>query len=139
MIVVRLSQAEYARHVVSDWEEMTGRTVRRASAPCQQSPAPRAEELPLRECGTGRRKIIGELIYAARCTRPDISFAVSRLGRYVERWCEWAEADLGHICGYLAERADLSLVLLNAGDSWDSLRVDIWCDADFSAPKTSFC
>jgi transposase InsO family protein len=47
------------------------------------------------------RQLIGSLLYAATCTRPDIAFAVSYLSRYLSapRSCHWTAAK--HILRYL--------------------------------------
>ena len=68
---------------------------------------------------------------------PDISFAVGRVARYVDKWCPWAEAELAHLAGYLSITCGLELVMLNAGDSWDDLLLHAWSDADFNVPKST--
>ena len=116
-IVVFLSQSDYSQHIVEDYEGVTGKFARKVDTPCQQNLAPRPEDLEPLECGTGRRKIIGEIIYSSRCTRPDESFGVGHLGQYVEKWCHLSEAQLAHLVGYIANSVEYKLVFLNSGDS----------------------
>ena len=52
---------------------------------------------------------IGSLMYAAQCTRADISFAISKLSRFisnprVEHW-----KAIGRVLGYLKNTKELSL------------------------------
>ena len=107
--MVFLSQEEYSHRIVTDWEEMTGRNVRLVETPAQQTTPPRTGELVSSECGTGRRKKIAEIFYSARCTRPDESLSSGRVARYVDKWYNWAEAELEHLVGYIANTADYSL------------------------------
>ena len=131
------SQSEYSERIVSDYEAITNKSVRTTETPAQQTTPPRTEDLEPYEAGTDRRKIVGEILYSARCTRRDQSFAVGRASRYVEKWNDWSELELTHLVGYIKGTIHHALLFFNAGDSWDDLYVVIWSDASFEAPKST--
>ena len=62
---------------------------------------------------------------------------MGRLGRYVEKWCDWAKAELAHLVWYIDGTVWYALVFLDAGDDWESLYVDFSSDADFNVPKST--
>ena len=105
--------------------------------PAQKIIPPRTDELEAFECGTGRRQVIGEIFYSARYTRPDESLPSRRVAKYVDKWCEWAETELEHLVGYVANTTDYCLVFINEGDTWDDLSVEFWADSNFVAPKST--
>jgi hypothetical protein len=50
--------------------------------------------LEARPCPTIVRSILGTLMYAARCTRPD---SVARFARYADKWSDpWVDKELKH-------------------------------------------
>ena len=60
-----------------------------------------------------------------------------RVARYADKWCEWAETELEHLVGYVANTTDYCLVFINEGDTWDDLSVEFWADSNFVAPKST--
>ena len=87
-------------------------------------------------------ELIGSLLWVARCTRPDVSFAVAFLARFAApgRWSVVADRYLERIIAYLACTRDYVLVQwLSPGDV---LSVVTYTDADhagcpFTARSTS--
>ena len=80
---VSLSQAAYLENflaeLLAEWKP-----VRAVRANGQSTPALVAADLEPKACPAIVRSILGALMYAARCTRPDLSFPVNRMVRY--RW-----------------------------------------------------
>ena len=68
----------------------------RARSPGQSITQPDPKLLPEQPCDPGVRELVGSLLFLSRCTRFDLSFVFARLGRFVTRWCEWAQKDTKH-------------------------------------------
>lgn len=75
-------------------------------------------------------------MYAARGSRPDTSFPVSRLGRFTDYWGPWSQQELTHLMGYFKYTKDYILRLVNAGDLWEDLILVTDSDADHNAPRS---
>eukprot|EP00959_Pyramimonas_sp_CCMP1952_P244231 5105421-Pyramimonas_sp.AAC.1 len=54
-VAIAISQADYCMRIVRDWEAAIGSSDRPAATPAQQTPPPRADDLPPAEAGAGRR------------------------------------------------------------------------------------
>ena len=81
-------------------------------------------------CDPGLCELFGSLLFLSRCTRC-ISFVKARLARFVTRWCEWAQKEIKHILGFVADTAEWSLIMKSADDDWEELRLSTFCDASF--------
>ena len=66
---------------------------------------------PGEQCEPQRRvqKLLGMLLWLHRCTRPDIGFALSRLGSRVTTWNEECNVALARLVSYLRVTADMDL------------------------------
>ena len=80
-------------------------------------------------------KIVGQLIWLARCVRFDVSYAVSKLASGISRWGEEHTNTLAHLCGYLMGSADLSLTF-RPRDPNRELLLQICPDASWQAPRS---
>ena len=142
-MVLTISQADYVDELAATFLDRAGKTkLRKVLTPLpreQPPPADYEQEGVLHFCAA---EMIGALLWVARCTRPDISFAVAFLARFVgaERWCTVADRYLERIVAYLAATRDHVLVMwLAVGDT---LFVKTFADADhagcpFSGRSTS--
>jgi hypothetical protein len=72
--------------------------------------------------------IVGMLLYLSTNTRPDISFAVSQVGRFCSNPKQSHAAAIKTIVRYLAGTADKGMILHPRGD----LKLELFCDADFA-------
>uniref|UniRef100_A0AAV1U0G2 Reverse transcriptase Ty1/copia-type domain-containing protein n=1 Tax=Peronospora matthiolae TaxID=2874970 RepID=A0AAV1U0G2_9STRA len=74
--------------------------------------------------------------YIARCTRPDICFAVQKATRqtHTPTVKDWKTAK--RIVRYLEGSKTLKLHLNGNGPTTDDIKVECWSDADFAADKT---
>ena len=79
------------------------------------------------------RSLIGELLYASVCTRPDITFAVNLLARATESPCEKHVNHCRRVLKYLASHRDHG-ILFKKTDS-DNIRLTAFCDSDFACDK----
>ena len=63
----------------------------------QSTTPPDPKTMEARPCPTIVRSILGTLMYAARCTRPDLAYPVARLARFTDRWSDpWVDKELKH-------------------------------------------
>ena len=97
----------------------------------QSGRAPEAKDQPQAECGTSVRRVQGELIFLAGGTRGDLSHPISRLGSFLDRWCDWSLRELKHILGYLLHTVDYRLEFEGGKDAWEDLILETQCDAAF--------
>jgi hypothetical protein len=72
--------------------------------------------------------IIGMLLYLSTNTRPDISFAVSQVGRFSASPKQSHAIAVKTIIRYLAGTKDKGMILKPRGD----LKLELYCDADFA-------
>jgi hypothetical protein len=72
--------------------------------------------------------VIGMLLYLSTNTRPDISFAVSQVGRFSSNPKQSHATAVKTIVRYLAGTADKGMIMKPRGD----LRLELYCDADFA-------
>lgn len=101
----------------------------------QGSTAPDPKELEMVPCPPIVRSIVGTLMYAARCTRPDIAYPVARLARYLDRWSDpWLDRELRHIIAYVYGSTNEKLGFKYKGDLWEDLVLEVYSDANFAAP-----
>ena len=82
---------------------------------------------------TGYREIVGSLIYIMTCTRPDLSWVVSKLSQYLAepKQQHWATAK--HILRYLKGTMDQELHYQKCEESL--LQLEGYSDADWAADK----
>nr|GEY99762.1 putative zinc finger, CCHC-type [Tanacetum cinerariifolium] len=76
---------------------------------------------------------VGSIMYAVRCTRPDVVFAQNITSRFQQNpgECHWT--DVKHILKYLRNTKDMFLVY--GGNPEAKLRVDCYCDAGFETDR----
>jgi hypothetical protein len=85
-------------------------------------------------CEFPYRELVGALLWIARCSRPDILYAVNQVGAHSHNPSEAHVIALKKILRYLKGTIQLPLVLRRpAGTSSGVLAVEVWTDADFGA------
>ena len=101
----------------------------------QSTSAPDPKTLEAKPCPTIVRSILGTLMYAARCTRPDLAYPVARLARYTDRWSDpWVDKELKHLLAYVLGSTSRPLCFRSGGDLWEDLWLEMHSDANFAAP-----
>ena len=76
------------------------------------------------------REAVGSLIYLTTCTRPDLSFVVSRLSQYLAEPTEEQWVTVKHVLRYLKGTADKGLTFRR---STENLGIKAYSDADWAA------
>uniref|UniRef100_A0AAV1T6R3 Reverse transcriptase Ty1/copia-type domain-containing protein n=1 Tax=Peronospora matthiolae TaxID=2874970 RepID=A0AAV1T6R3_9STRA len=81
------------------------------------------------------RSLVGSLLWIARCTRPDICFAVHKATRQTHKPTtkDWKIAK--RIARYLKATKNLRLHLNGNGPTQQNVKIECWSDADFAADK----
>ena len=82
------------------------------------------------------QSLIGSLLWVARCSRPDIAFAVHKATRqtHAPRVLDWKLAK--RVARYLKGTATLKLEMATKQTSRDALQFEAYSDADYAADKT---
>jgi hypothetical protein len=81
---------------------------------------------------TPYRSSVGELLYLAVCTRPDISFAVNMVARFVQKPHEVHWSAVKQIARYLIGTPDTGLLYRNSGGPF---RLYAYSDSDFATDR----
>ena len=83
------------------------------------------------------QSLVGSLLWIARCTRPDIAFAVHRATRktHAPTYQDFKMAK--RILRYLAGTAQLKLTMKADQDAATAMRVSAYTDADYAADKAT--
>ena len=77
------------------------------------------------------RKFVGALMYVARATRPDATYAVNKLARGVSCWSKASDAELAHVVGHLSATEGHGLCMnVDVRDKKEDLWLELWVDAD---------
>ena len=101
---ILLSQRSYIRDLLSRYEDLVPKSTPLPGT-LDETPEENVQISDVRAAQT----LVGELLWAACRSRPDLSFATSWLGRHVTR-CPRRVHSLGrHTLGYLSATADMSL------------------------------
>ncbi|GJX28315.1 hypothetical protein Tco_0236394 [Tanacetum coccineum] len=77
--------------------------------------------------------IVGSIMYALRCTRPDIAFGQNITSRFQHNPCEPHWTAMKTIIKYLRNTKDMFLVY--GGNPEAELRVDCYCNAGFETDR----
>ena len=80
--------------------------------------------------------LIGNLLWIARCTRPDISFAVHRATRQTHSPIMKDWKMVKRIAMYIKGTKTLKLFIGSTVKSMDPIQILSWSDADFAADKS---
>lgn len=130
---ISIKQTQYIDDVTNRFNQAEAKPV---SNPCdsswklshEDSPTTSAERTEMRK--KPYRQLIGCLLYISICTRPDISYAVNHLSRYVENPGELHWKAGIRVLRYL--RTTRHYGLLFGGMGTDN-RVEVYCDADWGS------
>ena len=123
--VVKMSQKKYISKVL---EQFGMSDCKPRSTPCEQ-------KLQCNTSGdaidsTQYRKAVGSLIYVMTCTRPDLSWVVSKLSQYLSEPKEQHWAAVKHVMRYLKSTIDHELCYKK---SVENLKLEAYSDADWAS------
>ena len=83
------------------------------------------------------QKLVGMLLWMGRNIRPDIAYAVSRLGTRVTKWDKKAEAELARVVQYLDQTKGARLVMkVGDGVKYHDMSVRTYSDANLAYPAS---
>lgn len=91
---------------------------------------PRAGDLEPGRNAQCCRVHVGGLLFLARCTRPDISYAVGCIARLVDKWSHAADAKLHRLMEYINATADVGIEFAMHDADYGQLFVEAAADAD---------
>lgn len=137
VVFLALSQREHAEALVAACKTAAGKNnLRAVDTPTLRDPPPEADFASEGRMAGLAPRFIEALLWLARCTRPDLSFAVCFLAKYASKWCLAADRYLERICAYVDCTTDMALQsVIHRGDT---LRVVALADADHAGcPTTS--
>lgn len=80
------------------------------------------------------REVVGSLLYLTTCTRPDLSYTVSKLSQYFSEPTEEQWATVKHVLRYLKGSSDKELCYRKSDDM--ELWIQAYSDADWAADQT---
>jgi hypothetical protein len=92
------------------------------------SSAPAEEKGMLAGCAAS---IVMKILWAARCARPDLTVATTRLARQVSCWTTQSDRLLHRLVCYMDSTSDF-LLEGNVATDVDSWKLDVYSDADFA-------
>ena len=132
----KIDMSDYVKMVIEEYKKLwPDKTIYNRSTPIADElrheteasvPTPRVQ------------KLVGMLLWLSRCSRIDISMAVSRLGSRVSRWDSKCEVQLNHLIGYLQSHTNYHLTMkFNKGDSVSDLDATIFTDANLASSGKS--
>jgi len=87
--------------------------------------------------GKPARTPICSTLYLARGTRIDLAYATGCLARRVTKWDNDSKIHLQQMLGYIKGKPNYGLKFINCKDSWDSLQIELYCDADYNTPAST--
>lgn len=108
----------------------------------KESNIPGTSELTMGDCdmsvfGATCKKWIGSLLFIARGSRPDITFSVAYVARYLDKWTAECDKKLIQIFGYLKATKGYQLNGISGNESVEQLWVELFSDADYAGDKDS--
>ncbi|KAA8491984.1 Copia protein [Porphyridium purpureum] len=132
-----LDHDHYQTLVVKEFEEELGQVLRAVKSPGEKMNADAVLDVQVEHGHLKIREHVGRLLWLARTVRPDISYAVGVVARYVDSWNVAAERLLVRVMQYLKVPREpleyLRMTSLKVGD----VSVLGYADADFAGcPET---
>ncbi|KAA8498070.1 Copia protein [Porphyridium purpureum] len=132
-----LGHDHYQALVVKEFEEELGQVLRAVKSPGEKMNADAVLDVQVEHGHLKIREHVGRLLWLARTVRPDISYAVGVVARYVDSWNVAAERLLVRVMQYLKVPREpleyLQMTSLKIGD----VSVLGYADADFAGcPET---
>jgi hypothetical protein len=126
---IKIDQSKYLQDILKRFDMVECRTY---SAPAiAEEYRDRDSEVPTDS--SLYKQLIGSLIYLSVITRPDISFAVGKLSKYMQQPTEPDMVAAFRVLRYLAGTQDRGITYSNTGDS----NFVAYADADWAGDKTT--
>lgn len=124
---VTMSQEKYTNKILQHFNMQDCRT---RETPCDQKLEYSENAMKMSDVKM-YRKAVGSLIYLTTCTRPDLSFVVSRLSQYFAEPTEEQWVTVKHVLRYLKGTSKKGLCF--KGDGSEKLGIQAYSDADWAS------
>lgn len=133
---VKMSQAKYVDKIL---ERFDMQDCKPRSTPCEQK-LNYTDGADMMIDVRRYREVVGSLIYLSVCTRPDLSFVVSKLSQYFSEPTDEQWVTVKHVLRYLKGTSDKGLCYTKC----DTLGLQAYSDADWAADNdrrstTGYC
>jgi len=119
---IKMSQKKYFDKILTKFE-MQDSKVR--SKPCDEGLAKEVDESPRLEDPRLYREIVGSLIYAMSCTRPDLSYVVTKLAQTMSEPTERDMKVAKGVLRYIKGTANFGVSFSKSSENLSG-----YCDAD---------
>lgn len=123
---VTMSQTKYVEKIL---ERFNMQNCKPRSTPCEQK-LNYTNDAAVMSDVKKYREAVGSLIYLTVCTRPDLSFVVSKLSQYFAEPTEQQWGTVKHVLRYLKATCNKKLCFRK---SEENLRIQAYSDADWAA------
>ncbi|XP_032887148.1 uncharacterized mitochondrial protein AtMg00810-like [Amblyraja radiata] len=130
---VRMSQKKYVEKIL---ERFDMQDCKPRATPCEQK-LNYTDDAEMMTDVRKYREVVGSLIYLTTCTRPDLSFVVSKLSQYFTELTEKQWATVKHVLRYLRGTIEKELCYKKCDD--EKLALQAYSDADWAADVTDRC
>lgn len=127
---VKMSQETYMNKILTRFK-MEGCKPRKT--PCDQKLCYTEDGVEMKDVRM-YREAVGSLIYLTTCTRPDLSFGVSKLSQYLSKPTEQQWVTVKHVLRYL--KGTLNKELCFRRDDSQKLGLTAYSDADWAGDTT---
>ena len=125
--VITMDQTEYLKTKIVKFRMDSSRP---RSTPCELGGYYEGENSEPNENISLFREMVGSLIYAMTCTRPDLSFVVSKLSQHVSKPTNADFVMLKHVFRYILGTLDCKLIFKK---SQNGLLLSGYCDSDWGS------
>ena len=128
---IEMSQSHYLRTIL---ERFGMDQCKPRSTPCELKLSAYTDEID-DDCPEDERtyrEIVGSLVYAMTCTRPDLSWVVTKLSQHLSRPCKADWIMLKHVLRYIKGSIDFKL---QYSKSLNGLRLFGYSDADWGSSE----
>ena len=126
----------YLRDSVARFDKTTETKVRDAATPFRQDAFGSELQCVDTKYGHMAASPLMSLLYAARCCRPELNTAVTRLARRVSKWSPADDAKFERLMGYARASADSILASSLSTKDRQTAVVRCWPDADLAGNPT---
>jgi len=137
---IELDLEEYLEDMVNKAEEYWGNCVKVDTPLANENESPLEGERDANGAEVCQRHVawfVGKLLWAARTTRPDVSFAASGLASRASRQDENFKSDMLRMIGYLKKHRGKRLELgTGSGHEPHALVVQLYSDASWRSPRS---
>ena len=124
---ITMSQEEYINKILKKFDMIDSKP---RGTPCEMNPNAYVGDEPVDQ--TMYRQMVGSLIYAMTCTRPDLSYVVTKLSQHLSCPTTAENQMLKHVFRYLKKTSKYCLTYTK---SPTDLQIQAYCDADWAASK----